>query len=213
MDIQNIAKKMSSNMNQRLIYDIEKRFNDEIENVHYYIMEGYDWLSMLVSDPNSKTNPYIYRDKFEEKIKTFKYIEKTSKSVNFRTPDLDNFDFHELPIVEQILHGTSGIYAEISQEDMEKMTGTTVINNKPVDPSVSKKDRIYLERYTNAIRAKEKNILKKKLVVFPFSNTPPLSDKVFGPADEYVRANINSWVKEASSHSQEIIMNGYKGVS
>lgn len=213
MDIQNTAKKMTTNLNKRIIYDIEKRFEEELEAVHYYIMEGYDWLSMLVSDPDSKTNPYIYRDKFEERILSFGMIKKTAKSVNFVTPDIDNFDFHELPIVEQILNGTSGTYVEISQEDMEKITGTTVINTRPVDPSVSKKDRIYLERYTNSIRAKEKTVLKRKLVLFPFSNTPPLHNKVFGPADEYVTDNIDSWVKEAASHSQAVIMDGYKGVS
>lgn len=213
MDINSRAKKIADDMRRRLLHDIEKRYREEIEAVQYYIMDGYDWISMLVTDPNSKTNPYLYRDKFESKVKSFKYVERSANSVKFRTPDIDNFNLDDLPIVSQILNGTLGAYVEVSHEDMEKITGTTVINNKPIDPSVSNKDRVYLERYTNNIRAKERHVLKKKLTLFPFSNTPPLYGKVFGDAEDYVTTNIKSWASEAAAHSREVMMKSYQGVN
>jgi len=212
MDVKKVANKMVNDMHTRLLYDIEKRLLEEVETIQYYIMDGYDWLSGLVTDHDSKTNPSIYRDKFESELKSFKYVKSSRNSIKFITPDIDNFDLSELPIIEQILNGTSGTYVEVSQEDMEKITGKTVVNNKPVDPSVSKKNRVYLERDTNTIRSAEKNILKKRLVRFPFSNSPPLHSRVFGDAEEYVSSNLSAWVEEASQHSKDMIMKGYKGV-
>jgi hypothetical protein len=87
-----------------------------------------------------------------------------------------------------------------------------VVNNKPVDPSVPKKDRIYLERYTPKVRQKEKEVLEKKLVRFPFSNTPPLYDRVFDPAEEYVNENIKFWSDEAIRKGESKMLDYYKGV-
>jgi hypothetical protein len=212
MGVESKIKKMAKDIDAFVLEALKEVLNEEVENIKYLIMDGFNLLSAMVTNPDSKTDPILYRRKFEDRIENFNYIEVGENSVKIHTPDMENFDFSELEIVEQILEGTVGVFVEISQEDMEKITGKTVVNNKPVDPSVPKKDRIYLERYTPKVRQKEKEVLEKKLVRFPFSNTPPLYGRVFGPAEEYVNDNIEFWSDEALRKGRSKMLDYYKGV-
>jgi hypothetical protein len=212
MGVESKIKKMAKDIDAFVLEALKEVLNEEVENIKYLIMDGFNLLSAMVTNPDSKTDPILYRRKFEDRIENFNYIEVGENSVKIHTPDMENFDFSELEIVEQILEGTVGVFVEISQEDMEKITGKTVVNNKPVDPSVPKKDRIYLERYTPKVRQKEKEVLEKKLVRFPFSNTPPLYGRVFGPAEEYVSDNIEFWSDEALRKGRSKMLDYYKGV-
>jgi hypothetical protein len=212
MGVESKIEKIAKDLDGFVLEALREILNEELENIKYLIMDGFNLLSAMVIDPESKTDPALYRRKFEERVDSFEYIEIDGNRVKIHTPDMENFDFSELEIVEQILEGTVGVFVEISQEDMEKITGKTVVNNKPVDPSVPKKDRIYLERYTPKVRQKEKEVLEKKLVRFPFSNTPPLYDRVFDPAEEYVNENIKFWSDEAIRKGESKMLDYYKGV-
>jgi hypothetical protein len=212
MGVESKIKKMAKDIDAFVLEALKEVLNEEVENIKYLIMDGFNLLSAMVTNPDSKTDPILYSRKFEDRIENFNYIEVGENSVKIHTPDMENFDFSELEIVEQILEGTVGVFVEISQENMEKITGKTVVNNKPVDPSVPKKDRIYLERYTPKVRQKEKEVLEKKLVRFPFSNTPPLYGRVFGPAEEYVSDNIEFWSDEALRKGRSKMLDYYKGV-
>lgn len=203
-----------SKLSDKIIVDsVYKRIVDEVENIKYNIMTGYDGLSMVVTDVNSKTNPALYRESFENKLNEFEFIEHKNKDkIKLITPDMDNFSFMGLDIIKQIFNGTMGVFAEISQTDLEKITGKTTVNENPIDNSVSKQNRIYLIKYTSEVRMKEKNVLNKLLVRFPFSNMPPLYNRVFGRGQEYVDENLDSWIQESIEEGQARITRYYKGV-
>jgi len=176
------------------IVKLEQMFEDKIPELIEVIMEGYDSLSVKVSDSNSKTNPELFRDQFKEKLDNFTYVYKTLTQTKLVVPDMYNFNFVGIPIVEQILEGTAGTFVEILHEDLVKLTGKSTINEEPVDSSITKQKRVYLIRYDDKVRQAEKGVLKKKLIRFPFSNTPALDATVFGVAEEYVVDNIDKWI-------------------
>jgi len=174
---------------------LEQSLEVQVEVIKEIIMDAYDSLSVKVSDPKSKTNPEMFRDRFKERLEIFEYLYKSGEVTELILPALDNFNFTGIPIVEQILEGTVGTFVEISHEDLTKLTGKSTINNEPIDPTVTKQKRVYLVKYDDKIRRGEKNILKKKLIKFSFSNTPALDATVFGPAEEYVDSNIEKWIE------------------
>jgi len=202
-------------LTDKIIVDsVYKKMLDEVASIKYAIMSGYDTLSMMVTDPNSKTNPATYRTRFLTKMDEFTFVEhKRKDNIKLITPDMDNFDFTGIDIIKQILNGTMGVFVEINNADMEKITGKSVVNNNPIDPTISKQERIYLIKYTQEIRIKEKEVLKKQLVRFPFSNMPPLYNRVFGPGQEYVDDNMDEWIRSSVEDGKLRVSRYYKGVS
>jgi len=200
------------------IFKITKRYlntrlgqalEDQVEPIKELIMDGYDTLSVKVADPKSKTNPELFRDQFAETLEAFDYIDYDEESIILGVPDMNKLDLSGIPIVRQILEGTVGTFVEISHEDLVKLTGKSTINNDPIDSSVTKQKRIYLVKYDDKIRRGEKEILNKKLIKFPFSNTPALDDTVFGPADDYVNNNISKWIESTLKTSTKEISQKY----
>lgn len=206
------VNKVAMSADKIMIDQVRQRLFNEIENIKYYIMNGYDTLSMMVTDRDSKTNPVFFRERFEEKIDSFDYLEVTDTTIKINIPDMKTFDFSGLDIIKQILEGTAGIYVEVSEEDMEKITGKSVVNKHPVDPLAPKNNRIYLEKDTPNIRKQEKEILNKKLVRFPFSNVHAMDSLVFELADEYVDDNLDTWIQEGLDDGSKIVSNNFKGI-
>ena len=199
---------------KRIIYDnLLNNFSEEQDNIIDLIMTGYDSLSDKVTDTESNTNPILFRDLMLEAVENFEFITiLDSGEVHIQTPDLDNFDFTNLSIIQQILEGTTGSYVEIPHEDLVKITEKTTINSDPIDNSVPLNKRVYLRRYDDFIRRKEREVLNKKLVKFPFSNTPSLEDEVFGSADTYVKDNIDKWIQTSIATGIKKVQNSYKGI-
>jgi len=188
-------------------------FSEEQENIIDLIMVGYDSLSDKVTDTESKSNPILFRDLMLESLNNFEFVSILDNGgLNIQTPDLDNFDFTNLSIIQQILEGTTGSYIEITHEDLIKITGKTTINSEPIDNSVPLNKRVYLRRYDDFIRRKEREVLNKKLIKFPFSNVPSLEDEVFGPADEYIKDNIDKWINSSIDTGIKKVQNSYKGI-
>ncbi len=163
------------------------------------LMESYD-VMLVVTDRKSKTNPQDpkFRDEFEKRLWDFKYIEDKGDKVGFRLPDMETFDFsgNVMHVIEQILEGTAGIYVEVSAEDYEAMFGKKIISKEPLDTSVTKKELIYLMRYSNVVRTAERRVFGRNnyLVRYPFSNTPPIP--LLDSADQFVKGNMDRWMDE-----------------
>jgi len=188
-----------------IVSELVEAFEDHIDEVKELIMDGYDTLSVRVTDTHSKTNPMLYRDAFEERLDTFVFIAREEDSINLSLPELDTFDFSGIPIIQTILTGPIGSFVEIDHDDLVKISGKTTVNRNPIDETVTKQKRVYLIRYTDQVRKKEKDVLKKKLVKFAFSNQPGLDKDVFGPAEEYVNANIEDWLDKSIKTSTKKI--------
>lgn len=207
------VKRVINSINSSIINEIEREFISKEQEVKDIILNEYDGLSGTVTSSENKTNPSIFKDVFEEKLNNFVFVKRVSDTnIRFVTPDLINFDFSGIDIIKQILEGTSGVYVEISHEDLVKITGKTTINDVPIESGLPKRKRVYLIKYLDWVRKKEKSILKKTLLRFPFSNTPALDGVVFGTAEEYVDDNIDRWVNDAIKRSTTVISQRHKRV-
>jgi hypothetical protein len=191
-------------------YHLKERLVAEVPNFKDLILTGFDGLSDRITDPNSNTDPALFRKIFQESLDAFKFIgEHPTTGVRIILPDLLNFDFNGMKIIERILEGTPGTYVEVSHDDLEKITGKTTINADPIDSTVPRKKRVYIIQYTPSLKNKEKTVLSRELIKFPFSNVPPLEDEVFGAADEYYEENIDAWIDEANEKSTRLIKTKY----
>lgn len=205
-----IVKKVSDDIESLVKIKIKFKFFENIDIIKEIIIEKYDEeLTSVVTDRNSKTNPNLYRDAFITNLNEFIFIEEDSNDISLILPNIENFNFSgQLKVLETILSGLAGIYLEISEEDYVKAFGKKPINEDPIDEYVPPADKIYLVRNTPAVRKAEK-ILGKKLVRYPFSNTPPID--IFGSAKKYVENNIEGWIEDSIKEAKKEISGKYKG--
>ena len=190
-------KKEIKTLEKLLKKELHKKFIEAKEGIIDAVMREYD-SSLTISDRNSKSNPEFYRDEFEERLENFGYIEESGDTIKFTVPTMENFDFSgRLKVIEQIMEGSAGKYVEVNTEDYEKMFGKKVLSRETLDTSVSKKDLIYLMRYSPIVRNAELATFGRRnyLVRYPFSNTPPIL--ILDEAEKFVDENMNKWVKEA----------------
>lgn len=195
--ITKIAKTFQKILNEELL----KVFESASEEIMEVIMVSYR-TELVVNDRNSKTNPQleIYIEEITNRLNEFEYIQEGEEGkIAFVVPDMEKFDFSgsKMRVIEQILEGTAGIYVEVSADDYERMFGKRIIAKEPLDTSVTKKEMIYLMRYNSVVRNAERNTFgrKKRLVRYPFSNTPPI--RIFDEAEKLAGEKMDTWIKEA----------------
>lgn len=153
-------------------------------------------LNDIVSDSNSKTRPELFKTTFMERLNNFNFLETQGGKITFKTPDMETFDFSgKLRILQTIMEGIVGQYVEISGEDYLKVFGKKKIDIDPLDSEESDKNRIYLIKYSTALRKKEDE-LHKKFVKYPFSNMPPID--LFDTSNKFIETNLNTWIEEAT---------------
>lgn len=181
-----------------LIVILEKNIPDIVD----FIMNDYDLkLTGAVTDRRSRTRPEIFYDEFKDTLLEFIEVEYDEKNVFINIPNMDNFKFEgRLKVLKHIFEGTIGVYAEVSADQYEKLFGKKPISEDPLDESVSKKEMIYIIRYDAKLRKLEKDKLNDKLVIYPFSNTPPID--IFESGEKFYDDNIDKWIEEAVDKAQ-----------
>jgi hypothetical protein len=189
---------------------IPMTFVKGIEELQDVIIDKYDEeLVDVVTDRNSKTNPNLYREEFAERVREFKYLEPKSDGFKVILPDMENFDFSgRLEVVRTIMEGLAGKHKEVDGDQFKAIFNKPAYNQNPVDRYVPPKQRIYIVRYTAKIRKWELDN-KKKLVDYPFSNTPPIP--IFDAAYRYFEDNIGKWLEEASETTAKLFTKKYAG--
>lgn len=188
------------------------KFESIVPSIKQKIMQVYDEeLIDIVIDRKSKTNPLFYREEFEERLDGFVYVKNIADTVTISVPDMKSFDFSgRLRVLETILEGTAGIYVEISAIDFENVFNKQPVNIDPIDDYVPKKNIIYIVKYNSKIRRAESNILNKKLVRYPFSNSPPID--VLQAGQDYIDNNIDAWVDDSVQKAEDLFAQGFGGV-
>lgn len=196
----NKVKKNVKSYNEVLI----DSFGDDLEYTHIprikeLIMADYDSeLVAVVTDRKSKTNPLFYREEFEVALNEFDYIVQNKEYITLIVPDIENFPWLKgrLKIILQILEGTSGIYVEISEEQYIQMYNKKPLSIEPYDNTVSRKERMYLLKYTSKVQRREKEVFNKKVLIrYPFSNSPPIS--LFESTIKFVEFNFKIWLEDS----------------
>ncbi len=202
------AKILVSSFSDDIIKAVFKVLVIKIPDVKEVLSDSYDQLlTNVVTNRNSKTRPELYKDEFMDRLDSFKFVEVTDGDVKFITPDNRNFDFAgRLRVIETILEGVVGVYVEVSEDQYKQIYGKQKIPKNPLDSSASSKEKIYLEKYNNFIRTKEKE-LKIHLVKYPFSNHPPID--LFTGVDKYVTKHLQSWIDEGVTLAKTVFIKSY----
>ena len=185
--------------------DLEDMYVPQIKES---IMDQYDSeLVDLVTDRKSKTNPILYREEFEELLDEFEYIIEGDHYTTLKVPDMENFSWGtgRMRVIENILDGTSGLYVEVDEQQYVQMYDRQPQALKPYDNTVPRAQRIYLLKYTPEVQRVEMEVFNRKvLVIYPFSNTPPID--IFDPANKLVETNLKLWISDSiKSVSKEYV--------
>ena len=205
------AKIVAFEMAKRLSEKIQGRYIDNLEN--YYIptiinliMTEYNIeLTGRVTDRRSRTNPIYYAEEFEDALQEYNYIIIADGKVTLSVPETDTFNWRQgrLRVIENVVEGTIGRFIEVDGEQYVAMYKKHPAI-QPFDKDVPIKERIYLIRFTGAVRRRWKESFpKKQPVEFPFSNQPPID--IFVSANKYVDENMNKWIEEAIIESKKEI--------
>lgn len=197
---------------QRLIRDkLSKKFNEVIAETKRIILEKYDELSSFVTDPNSKTNPGLYKDDFVKRLDDFNYIEDRVESIEINVPSMETFDFSgRLKVIEAIMNGIAGNYVEMNLEEF-----TSIFKRSPFSAdSKGAEDLanvdIFLIRYNDNIKNIERH-LKKEFIKYPFSNVS--SFDVLEKGGEFISKNMKTWISKAIEESNKELVTKYKGAT
>lgn len=211
-----IFKKATKTLDSYIKKELEKEFEEREEEIKELIMEEYNMeLASVVTDRNSRTNPGLpkYVEAFRKSLEDLKLFNVKDAAVVLKLPDVANYDFDTGPlkVIQQILEGTAGIYAEIDAEQYEKMFGKPPRNLQVFDEQARKKDMVYIIRYTADVRRRERDSLEanQRLVRYPFSNSPPID--IFNGAQRYVDDNLRDWIDDALKRALKRFQRDYRG--
>ena len=202
--VHTLATKLADLLNNDLVDILETN----VPTVKEIILESYtSELIDVVINSKSKTRPEYYIDDFTERLDKFDYVVQEDGLIKFIVPDMTTFDFSgRLRVIENILEGIIGNYVEVDGDKWKKLFGKNKVIAKPEDSSVPQKERIYLVKYTPAIR-KLAATLGIDLVRYPFSNTAPID--IFTEADKYIEKNLQGWINVSVVNAQEKLSEVY----
>lgn len=203
-------KRTIKNIDNSYRASLLKIFKSNIVIVREILFDAYDELSLWVTDENSKADPVLFKDLFEQSIDNFEFVRQRKSGITFSVPNIETFNFRNQGLLQQIMEGTPGDYVEMSSTDLNTLN--IVPNVLPINPMDSADSQVFLIAYTNIIEQQEVSLLHKRLVHFPFSNTPPMEDQVFGKARNYVKNNIKKWNKQALTTSTRDISQKYRRI-
>lgn len=192
---------MTNNVSKIIKEKLHINFTKASEQIKKAIITEYDELVNAIDDPDSRSNPSLYREDFIKRLDNFSYVVDSGESVSINVPDMETFDFSgRLKILEAIMNGVAGNYVEMSIEDFKSIfTKTPFTPDSNESEDLSKED-IYLIRYNESIRNIEKH-LRKKFVVYPFSNMPPFN--ILEKGKTVVENNIGKWIENTLKEVQD----------
>ena len=183
---------------------------DAIPTIKSMILDDYNlMLNDQVTDRKSRTQPERYMDVFTERLDEFEYIVMDDDSMSLVVPGMDNFDFSgRLRILKNIIEGTSGTYVEIDEVQYEQMYERPPRLLDPFDPTMRKKERMYLLRLTGDLRRRMREG-RIPIVRYPFSNTPPID--IFERTNTFVEKELlNKSISDALSRAQREFTKTFK---
>jgi hypothetical protein len=189
--------KSIENITKEYVYN---KLNSNLEIYYDIMMELYEReLNGAVTDRKSKSRPEDYMDLFFERLQEDTVVEMTEKGVLLSLPDMETFNFNGLDPIRHILEGTPGKYVEMSVLDFETVFGAKASRfikpERILNPEATKKkDKYVIVPFSGKIDKAQKR-LRKRFVVFPFSNVPPI--RLLEKGNDIVKKEVYKWTKEA----------------
>lgn len=168
---------------------IKTKLFSDIEKLNESIMEGYDELSSFGYDPDSKSNPELYREEFKARLENFEYFRDLKSGYRFILPSMSNFNFNGISIIEAILEGIPNEYYEVSYNDAKALYLLHLLPSEPISNLEGASGAYYLIDSENPLVTQVKQSLGKNLVKFPFSGVGSLESVVFDSVDKFIQTN------------------------
>lgn len=172
--------------------EIVGKFVPEIKQKY---LETYEDLLLSSNiDEDSLANPKYFYEEYSSALDDFEYVIVRAKGeVAIIVPDIDNFEFKgRLVFLQWLTSGIVGTYYELSRSDYEYLLNydklskqlKSVLIDLPgfMGDDTSDLDFYLVDASLNAHKIFQ-NILKKTLVLFPFSNIPAID--IFDEGKEF----------------------------
>lgn len=207
MVVKKIMSKFLSKKQENINNDLEKLlFNNTLLEISYFLpklvdkyIESFSELLLnLDIDNDSLAKPEYFFDSYKEAIETFEYIKPVSKiELKIVLPDTDTFNFkNRLVFIQLLTYGFVGNYLELPKKDYDLLLSRGDLSKQLLEaistlPSILDEEENDLDFYLLDLSLNIHNIiqqiLNKKLVVFPFSNTAPI--QIFDEGINYFNIN------------------------
>ena len=200
-----IKREVKNHIKDRVVQNISDKI-PEIKNIlttSFYILED------IAVTGESILDLAPFKELFIARVEEFVFIPEATSVFTFKVPNVTNFDFTGMEFIGAVCEGIVGSFAEATAIDMLKLYGTlegyTPINSGLLSPPV------YLIPITEWLVDQEKNVLGYTLNKSPFSETGPLAELIFGPAEQYFNDNVGEWISQVISSSLDGAVTVYGG--
>lgn len=187
--------------------------------IEVYLDNYTKLLSDVVLDKDSLSNPELFYEDYKKALESFNYFEEGELSTTefvYRIPTEDTFIFNDrLSFIKLLINGVAGTYYELPQADYDKLVAVISGDNfreyiaslpKFFNEDTPEEIRFYLLGYDEKLHKIVSRILHKNLIVFPFSNSPPI--KLFDDSVEFFEENINKVIDKVIHRSINYIKRG-----
>ncbi len=215
----NISQKIAKSVEKTLPIILNNTLEEEVKNIIDIGIDTYeDLLFGTVVSRGSMADPENFYDAYVFKLETYKFIDEEDTTPVLYIPDVEDFRYEgTLTILQFIVEGVSGIYLELSETDLKE-----VLNNKGLDDKVKRRlrnlpgiidtdvpinSRFRLMPTRGTLSTTVQDILNKKLVTFPFSNSSPVD--LFTPMQDYVDENMDKWVNDSIKETLKLVKQRY----
>lgn len=190
------SKKIVTDLNRLILKNCYVYISSFItEIVDIYLDTYQDIFSDLLIDEASLAKPEYFLDDYKKSLTIFSYITNVgSNYIKFKVPSEDTYEFNgRLKFLELLQNGFVGTYYELSINDYNALLLRKDLSKKLVEilyslPGILSEDvtmdlDFYLldEKYN--VHEIFQKILGKNLIIFPFSNFPPVD--LFSRGEEY----------------------------
>lgn len=188
--------------------------------IEIYLESYINLLSDTPIPEDSLSNPEFFFEDYKKELNMFTFYDEESISIEefkFRIPTEDTFIFNDrLNFLKLLLNGVAGTYYELPENDYEvllyKISGDNFkeyILNLPkfFNENTPQEYRFYLLNYDDKLYKIISNILQKNLVIFPFSNTPPID--LFSSGINYFEDNVGKIIDTSIKNSINYMKRGF----
>lgn len=207
-------------INKRLIKNEVKRnirlklyftLLDNLQAIRTNVIRGFLVLENLMENAQTSIDLTNSKEIFLEHLMSFEFLPESDfqNRIDLVLPTIDNFDFSDIEIIEVILNGVVGEYAEANTVEVERLFGdvhNNLLHTNSVDGGF-----IYIVPVSEDLLLQEEYNLGYSLNRFPFSNTPPMYEEFFSKSIKFMQDNLPNWVSTSIKTSLKGITNKYGG--
>ena len=196
-------------INKLILKNCDSILSDFVDNlVKIYLTTYNDVLTDLNVDANSLAQPSFFIEEYKYRLETFDYLNILGNAfIKIKIPDEVSFDFSgRLQFLLLLSNGVIGTYYELSKKDYNELLLRRDLSKKILDilynlPGILSEESsedldFYLLDANYNMHDIFQNILKKTLVIFPFSNTEPI---------DFFSASVDYYNKHKDSLTAKIV--------